>query len=147
MIFERQFEVRSPQARVRELHAHAASLVALTPPFMPMRLDASPSVLQAGDSMSFRVWLGPFPIRWTAHIEQAGPGGFIDRQTDGPFAEWVHRHTFEPIASGTCRVVDSITAHLRWHVIWGPVGLVMWIGLPWLFAYRRWKTRRLLERA
>jgi ligand-binding SRPBCC domain-containing protein len=147
MIFERQFEVRSPQARVREFHARAASLVALTPPFMPMRLDASPSVLQAGDSMSFRVWLGPFPIRWTAHIEQAGPGGFTDRQTSGPFGEWVHHHTFEPISSDTSRVVDSITARLRRHVIWGPVGLMMWIGLPGLFAYRRWKTRRLLERA
>ena len=90
---------------MREFHARAASLVALTPPLLPMRLDASPSVLRAGDSMSFHVWLGPFPIRWTAHIEQAGPGGFTDRQTAGPFAEWVHRHAFEPSSSGTSRVV------------------------------------------
>jgi ligand-binding SRPBCC domain-containing protein len=138
MIFERQFEVRSPLARVREFHAQAASLVALTPPLMPMRLDASPSVLHVGDSMSFRMWLGPFPIRWTAHIDQAGPEGFTDRQTAGPFAEWVHRHTFEPISVDTSRVVDSITASRR-HVIWArwaddvdrPAGL---------FAYRRWKT-------
>jgi ligand-binding SRPBCC domain-containing protein len=147
MIFERRFELRSPQARVLQFHARAASLVALTPPLMPMRLDAAPQVLQAGDTMSFHVWLGPLPVHWTAHIEHAGPDGFTDRQIAGPFAEWVHRHTFEPTSSGSTRVVDSITARLRRHVIWGPVGLMMWIGLPWLFAYRRWKTRRLLERA
>ena len=147
MNFERGFEVRAPLAKVRELHARAASLVALTPPLMPMRLDVSPPVLQSGDTMSFHVWLGPFPIRWTARIELAGPNGFTDRQIAGPFAEWAHRHAFEPISPNTTRVVDSITARLRPHLVWGPVGLMMWIGLPWLFAYRRWKTRRILERA
>jgi ligand-binding SRPBCC domain-containing protein len=147
MNFERHFEVRAPLARVREFHARAESLVALTPPLMPMRLDASPPVLQSGDVMSFHLWLGPFPIRWTARVEQAGPGGFTDRQLAGPFAEWVHRHAFEPTSSGTSRVVDSITARLRPHLVWGPVGLMMWVGLPWLFAYRRRKTRRLLEGA
>ncbi len=147
MNFDRQFELRAPLAKVREFHARAASLAALTPAFLPMRLDASPPILQSGDTMSFHMWLGPFPIRWTAHIEQAGPGGFTDRQIDGPFAEWVHRHTFEPISSDKSRVLDSISARLRRHLVWGPVGLMMWIGLPWLFAYRRWKTRRILERA
>lgn len=147
MNFERSFELRASLAKVRQFHARAASLVALTPPFMPMRLDASPTVLQAGDTMRFHVWLGPLPIRWTAHIEQAGPKSFTDRQTDGPFAEWVHRHAFESISSDRSRVLDSITARLRPHPIWGPIGLMMWIGLPWLFAYRRWKTRRILEAA
>jgi ligand-binding SRPBCC domain-containing protein len=147
MNFESSFELCAPLESVREFHARAASLAALTPPLMPMRLDASPSALQSGDTMSFHVWLGPFPIRWTAHIERAGPGGFTDRQTEGPFAAWVHLHAFEPISSGTTRVVDTITARLRPHLVWGPVGLMMWIGLPWLFTYRRWMTRRILERA
>lgn len=147
MNFESSFELCAPLERVRQFHARAASLVALTPPLMPMRLDASPPVLQSGDTMSFHVWLGPLPIRWTARIDQAGPEGFTDRQTDGPFAEWVHRHTFEPVSSEKSRVRDTISASLRPHLIWGPVGLMLWIGLPGLFAYRRWKTRRILERA
>jgi hypothetical protein len=28
---------------------------------------------------------------------------------------------------------------------WGVIGLAMWLGLPFLFAFRAWKTRRLLE--
>jgi ligand-binding SRPBCC domain-containing protein len=146
MNFSRAFEVRASLRAVQDFHSRSEALVALTPPLMPMRLDASPSVLQSGDTLSFRIWLGLLPIHWTARIEESAPGGFTDRQLAGPFAEWVHRHAFEPTSPGTTRVIDSITARLRPHLIWGPVGLIMWIGLPWLFAYRRWKTRRLLER-
>ena len=85
MIFTRSFEVRSPLAIVRDFHAHSASLVALTPPVMPMRLEHAPPVLQSGDTMTFRIWLGPLPVRWTARIEDADPAGFTDRQLAGPF--------------------------------------------------------------
>jgi hypothetical protein len=33
---------------------------------------------------------------------------------------------------------------LRSHAIWGLVGLGMWLGLPGLFAFRAWKTKRML---
>ena len=145
MKFRRSFEVRAPLSAVRDFHAHSEALVALTPPLMPMRLESSPPVLRSGDQMSFRIWLGPLPVHWTARIEDAGPAGFTDRQLAGPFAEWVHRHTFDPTGPGSALVTDSIQAQLRPHLLWGPVGLAMWLGLPLLFAFRAWKTRRLLE--
>jgi ligand-binding SRPBCC domain-containing protein len=145
MKFSRSFEVRAPLGAVRDFHARSQALVALTPPLMPMRLESSPPVLQSGDTMSFRIWLGPLPVRWTARIADAGPTGFTDRQLAGPFAEWVHRHTFDPTGPGSARVTDLIQARLRPHLLWGPVGLAMWLGLPLLFAFRAWKTRRLLE--
>jgi ligand-binding SRPBCC domain-containing protein len=147
MKFTRSFEVHAPVEKVRAFPARADSLVALTPPLMPMRLEDSPMILQSGDTMTFRIWLGPLPIRWTARIEDAGAAGFTDRQLAGPFAEWVHRHTFEPTGLGTTRVVDSIRARLRLHVVWVPAGLAVWFGLPLLFAFRSWKTRRVLEQA
>ena len=145
MNFSRSFEVGASLSAVRDFHARSEALVALTPPLMPMRLEASPPVLQSGDTMSFRIWLGPLPVRWTARIEDAGPGGFTDRQLAGPFAEWVHRHTFDPTGPASSRVTDSIRARLRPHLLWGPAGLAMWFGLPLLFAIRAWKTRRLPE--
>ena len=145
MKFSRSFEVRSPVAEVRAFHARAASLVALTPPVMPMRLEHAPPVLRSGDTMTFRLWLGPLPVRWTARIEDADPAGFTDRLHAGPFAEWVHHHAFEPTGPATTRVIDSIRARLRPHLLWGPAGLAMWLGLPLLFAFRGWKTRRVLE--
>ena len=147
MNFARSFEVRATVAEVGEFHSRSTSLVALTRPVMSMRLEHAPPVLQSGDTMTFRIWLGPLPVRWTARIEDADTSGFTDRQLAGPFAEWVHRHTFQSTGTATTRVVDSIRARLRPHIVWGPAGLMMWLGLPVLFAYRGWRTRRALERA
>ena len=94
--------------------------------------------------MDFTLWLGPLPIRWTARIEDVTPAGFVDRQIRGPFQEWAHRHTFEPVDETTTEVVDTIEFSLKKHPLWGLVGLGMWLSLPLLFAFRGWKTRRLL---
>ena len=41
--------------------------------------------------------------------------------------------------------IGVFEASLKPHPVWGLVGLAMWLGLPLLFAFRGWKTRRLLE--
>lgn len=147
MNFARSFEVDAPLEAVREFHSRSAALVSLTPRLMPMRLEAAPEALRSGDTMTFRIRLGPLGVRWTARIEDVGQHGFTDRQVSGPFAEWVHRHIFETTGPGRTRVTDSIGARLRAHWLWGPIGLAMWLGMPWLFAYRARVTRRLLASA
>jgi len=91
------------------------------------------------------MWLGPFPIHWKARIEAVSPNGFTDHQVSGPFAEWVHRHNFEVVDEHTTDVVDEIALRLRSHPLWWLVGMGMRLGLPILFAYRAWKTRRNLQ--
>jgi ligand-binding SRPBCC domain-containing protein len=95
--------------------------------------------------MDFTMWLGPLPLRWLARIEEVSPTGFTDRQLRGPFQEWIHRHTFVPVDESTTAVLDEIELKLRSHLLWGLVGLGMWLSLPLLFAYRAWKTRRLIQ--
>jgi ligand-binding SRPBCC domain-containing protein len=150
VIFRRRFEVAAPLAAVEEFHARPAGLVALTPPPLWLRFAAPPpDPLTPGDELVFTLWAGPLPVRWRARIEALdGPGpGFQDRQLAGPFALWVHRHRFRAVGdpeTGPTEIDDEIEARLRRHPFWGLVGLKMWLGLPLLFAYRRWKTRRLL---
>jgi hypothetical protein len=43
-------------------------------------------------------------------------------------------------------VIDQVEAELSDNWWWKAVGMGMWLNLPVLFAYRGWKTRRLLER-
>ena len=93
--------------------------------------------------MSFTLWMGPLPMHWTARIEQVGPTGFIDRQLQGPFATWVHRHIFVPRDKGTT-VIDFVEAELSRDPFWRMAGLSMWLGMPVLFEYRAWKTKRIL---
>ena len=97
--------------------------------------------------MDFSLGLGPLAIRWRARIEDASEAGFTDRQLEGPFRAWRHRHRFVALDDATTEVVDEVEASLRTHPVWLPIGLGMWLGLPLLFAFRAGRTRRLLERA
>lgn len=145
MRFEHRFRVHAPVEQVTEFHSRAASMPAITPPPMLVRLHAAPAYLRSGDVLDFTLWAGPIPIRWVARIEDASPAGFTDRLVRGPFAAWVHRHSFIPVDAGTTEVVDSVQAAVRRHLWWGPIGWLMWLGMPLLFAFRARRTRRLLE--
>ncbi len=146
MRFRRRFEVAAPIAAVAEFHRSRASLEAITPPLVPLRVERAPERLAAGDEMVLRMWLGPVPVRWVARVEESGPGGFVDRQVEGPFRSWRHRHRFRELADGRTEVVDEIEAEIGGRLRDRLVAAGMWIGLPALFAFRGWKTRRLLER-
>ncbi len=144
MIYRHTFRVRAPLAAVADFHRRSASMPAITPPPAVVRVHRAPAQLGEGDEMDFTLWLGPLPVRWLARIEETGPAGFVDRQVRGPFREWAHRHTFAAMDEFTTEIRDEVHAALDRHIWRTPVALGMWLSLPLLFAYRAWKTRRLL---
>ena len=145
MKYQHTFRVRAPLQLVADFHAQSASMGAITPPPVIAQIHHAPAQLQEGAEMDFTLWLGPLPIRWLARIENAGYNGFVDRQIRGPFRRWVHHHHFRPVDETSTDVVDKIELELKPHPVWALVGLGMWLNLPILFAYRGWKTKRLLE--
>ena len=80
-----------------------------------------------------------------ACIERVLSTGFTDHQIHGLFAEWVHRHSFNALDNQTTEVVDEITLRPRSIPLWWLVGTGMWAGLPFLFAFRANKTRKILQ--
>ena len=146
MHYQHRFTVDAPLDEVAHFHSQSASMGAITPPPILVRLHSAPAILDDGAEMEFTMWLGPLPIRWRARIEQKSDTGFVDRQISGPFAQWEHLHTFVPIDVVRTEIVDQVTAQLSSHWFWQFVGINMWFGLPILFAYRGWKTRRMLGR-
>ncbi len=145
MKYRHQFRILASVERVAEFHAQSASMAAITPPPIVVKMQHAPAVLANGEEMDFTMWLGPLPVHWQAHIEDVSDFGFIDRQVRGPFTEWVHQHTFIAVDEKTTDVTDEITLRFRIHPFWWPVGFGMWLGLPILFAFRAWKTKRMLE--
>lgn len=145
MRFEHRFRVRAAADEVAAFHSDSASMAAITPPPIIVRVHAAPERLASGDQMDFTLWAGPIPIRWVACIEDASPRGFTDRQLSGPFETWVHRHDFERVNDLTTDVVDRVEATYKKHLWWGLFGRLMWAGMPLLFAFRARRTRRLLE--
>lgn len=146
MKYQHQFETKASLDTVVDFHRRASSMAAITPPPIIAQMHEAPEVLSDGSEMSFTLWMGPFPISWRARIEAQGPNSFVDRQLSGPFAQWVHQHTFEPLSANRTLVRDEIDVELSSHWFWKAVGWGMWLNLPILFAYRGWKTRRLLEK-
>ncbi len=146
MKYRHSFQVRAPLSAVVDFHAQSASLGAITPPPVMMQFHQAQVYLEDGDVLDFTLWLGPLSIRWLARIENVGLNGFVDRQLYGPFSHWLHHHRFASIDDTTTEVIDQIEAALQKHPFWELIGLGMWLSLPLLFAYRGWKTRRLLEK-
>lgn len=145
MIYRHRFTVQASLEAVAHFHARSASMGAITPPPVIVRVHSAPDQLSEGASMDFTLWLLLLPIRWEARIEQVAADGFVDRQIKGPFSHWEHRHQFQRLDPHSTQVIDEVHAGLSRHPGWWLVGLGMWLSLPLLFAYRGWKTRRLLE--
>ena len=109
MKYTHRFRVGAPIEAVADFHRSAASLKAITPPPLVMRLHAAPPQVGEGDETDFTLWMGPLPVRWIARIEDVGPDGFVDRQVRGPFGAWTHRHTFSAVDAATTEVHDEVT--------------------------------------
>jgi ligand-binding SRPBCC domain-containing protein len=144
MEYHHKFSVTASLQAVVDFHAAASSMAAITPPPVIVRIHQAPVRLKDGDEMVFTLWLGPLPIHWHARIENITGNSFDDRQISGPFAVWVHRHTFIKRDDGQIEVQDDIHYQLKRNPLWFLVGLAMSLNLPLLFAYRAWKTRRIL---
>ncbi|HEX6305091.1 MAG TPA: hypothetical protein VFZ76_12935 [Anaerolineales bacterium] len=120
-------------------------MAAITPPPIRVKIMEAPDNPSDGDKMAFSLMFGPIAVPWVARFEDISTAGFTDRQIKGPFREWVHQHKFVAIGDGLTEVVDQVEVKLKRHLIWGSLGFLMWSGMPFLFAYRGWKTRQLLE--
>jgi hypothetical protein len=57
----------------------------------------------------------------------------------------VHEHEFVQVEDAITEINDRIYLQLKPHLFWWWVGLSFYLGLPLLFKYRAWKTRRILE--
>ena len=146
MIYEHRFVVHAPLKQVADFHADPGSMAKITPPPIFTQVQQAPAAVKDGAEMAFTLWLGPFPLRWLARFEQVSPTGFQDRQIRGPFATWLHRHTFRKIDENTTEVHDHVEGQYQANLFWRLVGMVMWLNLPVLFAFRGWRTRQLLQR-
>jgi ligand-binding SRPBCC domain-containing protein len=144
--FTHRFRVKAPLSAVAAFHQDSHALKLLTPPPVLVQMHRV-EPLAENSVADFTLWLGPLPVRWVAVHTNVDPlTGFTDRQESGPFAFWVHQHSFEPRDEAETEVIDEIQAEFGRGFL-GLLSRLMWINLPFMFFYRGWVTRRSIEKA
>jgi len=89
-------------------HARPGALTRLTPPWQGLRRLDPEAPLAEGQKVHLQLRLGPWSIPWTAlHRDLVADQQFVDQMVQGPFADWVHRHRFLPVAQG-CELRDEL---------------------------------------
>lgn len=98
----RQF-VPAPREEVFPFFADAHNLERITPDYLRFSvLTPRPIEMQEGARIEYRLRIRGVPVRWKTVIPVwEPPVRFVDRQVKGPYRQWVHEHTFEPVEGGT----------------------------------------------
>jgi ligand-binding SRPBCC domain-containing protein len=156
--YERSVRVSAPFEEVWEFHSDESGLVALTPGWMRLEIEAvtgadgepDPEVLDAGSVVESSV--RPFGVgprqTWvseiTARERTGGSAYFKDVMAEGPFPEWEHTHLFYADGGETI-VRDRVRYELPGGSLGRAVGPLGVVGFEPFFRYRHRRTRELLE--
>lgn len=113
----------------------ASNLNLLTPPWLHFEiLTPAPIPMHVGALIDYRIRLRGIPMTWRTRISQWEPNRrFVDEQVRGPYLEWIHTHSFEPVDGGT-----SMTDSVRYRVPGGAVVNALFVqrDVTRIFRYR-----------
>ena len=107
-----------PVQDVFPFFADAANLSRITPPWLKFTVTSpQPIAIEAGCTLDYTIrWLG-IPMKWRTLIPLYEPPlQFKDQQISGPYAKWVHLHSFDSRDSGTV-VHDEVQYRLPWGFV------------------------------
>jgi ligand-binding SRPBCC domain-containing protein len=140
-------KVSIPRDRVFAFFADAENLERITPPELRFRI-LTPTPFQITDQslIDYRLSLFGLPFTWKTEITAWNPPfEFVDVQLSGPYAQWIHRHTFhEENGGGGTVIEDSVRYRLPVPVL-GEIGYpLVKVQLRRIFRYREQRIRRLL---
>lgn len=139
----------APRTALFTYHANEGAFERLAPPWERIEVIERSGGIREGARLVMRLRKGPIGLIWDArHFGYVEGERFCDEQVRGPFAKWVHTHSFDPGASAATSVLHD---RVEWALPGGAIGNA--IGSPLarrqlgrMFAFRHLRTARDLAR-
>jgi ligand-binding SRPBCC domain-containing protein len=95
-ILERTTIIKRPSAEVFDFFSKAENLNKITPPDLSFKIISNgPIEMKKGTLIGYRIKIFGIPFQWQTLISEWNPPhSFADMQLKGPYAQWIHIHTF-----------------------------------------------------
>jgi ligand-binding SRPBCC domain-containing protein len=147
MRFEKETRIGAAPEVVFAFHESPGALERLTPPWERVELIEGGGSIRPGARVVLSVPVGPFRMRWVAEHTEYEPGRmFADRQLEGPFAFWYHRHLFLDDGRGGTLLRDQVDYQPPLGALGRFLGrALIQSKLQKMFDYRHEVTRRIVE--
>lgn len=101
-VLEREQFLPRPIGEIFEFFSRPENLQVITPPWLDFRMVETPTDLNIGSLIRYRLRWHGVPIRWTTEISDWNPPhGFVDRARSSPYTLWNHKHSFASDGEGT----------------------------------------------
>jgi ligand-binding SRPBCC domain-containing protein len=119
-VFEGSLDLNLSRDEVFAFFSDAGNLERITPPELHFHITSPlPIDLKAGAIIDYQLRLFFVPFSWQTRIAVWEPPRlFVDEQARGPYALWVHTHTFEALDTRRTRIHDQV----RYRLPLSPLG-------------------------
>ena len=138
-VFEWEQVLELPLADVFEFVSRAENLARITPATLDFRFEGDPpAALSVGAEVRYRLRINGVPVRWTTRItEWDPPHRFADLQARGPYAYWLHTHTFGALDEKRTLMRDRVIYRVPYGIL-GEVARRVFVAaeLRRIFEYR-----------
>lgn len=147
MRFEKETRIQAAPGLVFAFHESKGALERLTPPWEDVQLIEGGGSIRPGSRVVLSVPVGPFRMKWVAEHTEYEPGRmFADRQVEGPFASWYHRHLCLEDGNGGTLLRDEVDYEPPLGALGRLLGRrFLEAKLRRMFEYRHEVTRRVVE--
>jgi hypothetical protein len=134
-----------PLLQTFEVFKNPINLAKITPSWLNFQVLTKDVQMRKGAEIEYNIrWLG-LPMHWKTLISNYDPPhSFVDEQVQGPYALWIHHHTFEETAAGT-----KVGDHVEYALPFGKLGeiahaVIVKRQLDAIFQFRQREITKLL---